>query len=72
MNESSAVPVPECPYCGGIPHQHVGQCSAVKAIEYYEDGRIKRVEKFSSLPWPYGEGPLQITVGVDRLLGRKK
>lgn len=30
-----------CPHCGNI---HSGQCSRVKAIEYYPDGRVKRVE----------------------------
>lgn len=34
-----------CPYCGGMQHQYIGQCPAVKKIEYYPDGSIKSVEK---------------------------
>lgn len=30
-----------CPYCGG---GHTEPCPNVKAIEYYQDGSIKRVE----------------------------
>lgn len=37
--------VPSCPYCGCIPHDNVGQCPNVKSIEYFADGRVKRVEK---------------------------
>jgi hypothetical protein len=33
---------PHCPYCGNGPHQ--GVCHMVKAIEYYPNGQIKRVE----------------------------
>lgn len=32
---------PGCPYCGLL---HAGTCSRVKAIEYYQDGTVKRVE----------------------------
>ena len=45
MYESSAVPIPQCPYCGSLPHQHIGQCPMVAKIEYYPDGTIKSVEK---------------------------
>ena len=45
MNETSAVKMPVCPYCGGWPHQHVEQCPQVYKIEYYPDGKIKSVEK---------------------------
>ena len=62
MNDSTAAPIPQCPYCGGIPHQHVGQCPSVKAIEYHEDGSIKRVEKWSPAPWPYGDYYPPVTV----------
>jgi len=30
-----------CPYCGMI---HAGACPRVKAIEYFENGMVKRVE----------------------------
>ena len=45
MYETSAVPVPQCPYCGCVPHQHISQCPAVQKIEYYPNGTIKSVEK---------------------------
>lgn len=32
-----------CPYCGGAQHNG-GVCHLVKAIEYFPDGTIKRVE----------------------------
>ena len=38
----TAATIPTCPYCGAMPHQ--GICPSVKAIEYYPDGSIKRVE----------------------------
>jgi hypothetical protein len=34
---------PPCPYCGGAQHNG-GICHLVKAIEYFPDGTIKRVE----------------------------
>jgi hypothetical protein len=42
-NNTSSIAKPmNCPHCGRI---HEGQrCPAVKAIEYYPDGKIKRVE----------------------------
>jgi hypothetical protein len=43
--ETTAVPMPQCPWCGALPHASVGQCPAVKKIEYYPDGTIKSVEK---------------------------
>lgn len=47
MSEETIIaPQNQCPYCGKAVHAHVGQCTAIKSIEYYEDGRIKRVEKF--------------------------
>jgi hypothetical protein len=42
---STANPTPKCPYCGFWPHDSVGQCPAVKSIEYFPNGAIKRVEK---------------------------
>jgi hypothetical protein len=33
-----------CPYCG---HVHGDLCPQVKAFEYAEDGRVKRVEFFT-------------------------
>ncbi len=33
---------PKCVHCGYQPHQ--GQCPRIKAIDYFRDGQIKRVE----------------------------
>lgn len=33
---------PKCIYCGALPHQ--GVCPTMKAIEYHENGTVKRVE----------------------------
>lgn len=38
-----------CPYCGFVTHDYIQQCPAIKAIDYYPDGTIKRVEKFPPL-----------------------
>lgn len=32
-----------CPHCGNLAHE-VGQCPRVRAVEYYKDGTLKRVE----------------------------
>lgn len=37
-----------CPHCAGW---HTGQCPRVKAIEYFQDGRIKRVEYHQEQPY---------------------
>jgi hypothetical protein len=34
-----------CPYCGFTPAHSPEQCWRVKAIEYFPNGAIKRVEK---------------------------
>lgn len=34
---------PHCMHCGQI-HTNVGQCPRVKAVDYYENGMVKRVE----------------------------
>jgi hypothetical protein len=41
---------PSCRWCGGC---HDGICRHVRAIEYYPDGAVKRVEFF----WPEGYRP---------------
>ena len=51
--QTTATAIESCPYCGFQPHDYITQCPSVKAIEYYEDGRIRRIEKFSVAPWPY-------------------
>lgn len=43
--ETTAAKPPQCPYCGGWPHDSVQQCPQVLKVEYYPDGRIKSVEK---------------------------
>jgi len=45
QREVTAPSTPQCPYCGCVPHESLGQCSAIKRIEYYPDGSIKSVEK---------------------------
>jgi hypothetical protein len=37
---TTANPPLVCPYCGAVPHQHIGQCPNVKKVEYYPDGTI--------------------------------
>jgi hypothetical protein len=38
-----------CPYCG---FWHTGMCSRIKAIEYHENGMIRRIEFHDGLPCP--------------------
>jgi hypothetical protein len=45
--ETSANPIPTCPYCGFL---HKALCSKIRAIEYFEDGTVKRVEFHSPAP----------------------
>ena len=45
MNQTTALKMPTCPYCGSWPHEYIGQCPAIKKIDYYPDGTIKSVEK---------------------------
>lgn len=40
-NTTSAPQPQQCDHCG---QWHQGQCPRIKAIEYHENGRIKRVE----------------------------
>ena len=41
---TDAVPTP--PKCRWCATSHEGRCSTVKAIEYFPDGSVKRVEFF--------------------------
>lgn len=46
-----------CNYCGS---NHEGKCPMVKAIEYYQDGTVKRVEFITSKdhhPIQFGQLP---------------
>jgi len=52
---NTAGELPKCPYCGAWPHQHIGQCPAVKKIEYYPNGTIKSVEKTVATPNRQGD-----------------
>jgi hypothetical protein len=50
--DASANPAQSCRWCGGL---HGVQCPSVKAIEYHQDGSVKRVEFKSAsdyAPWP--------------------
>lgn len=43
MNDTNTVsPEGQCPWCG--PVWHSGMCPRVEAIEYHQNGTIKRVE----------------------------
>jgi hypothetical protein len=53
-----------CKWCG-MHHPNM-PCSRAKAIEYYPDGTIKRVEFWQPAAWTHGP------VDVDYLLGRNK
>lgn len=41
MIESTGGQFPLCPFCSNY---HLGRCTEVKSIEYYENGTIKKVE----------------------------
>lgn len=58
---------PNCPHCGNI---HQGKCPLVRAIEYHENGTIKRIEYMA--PADYGApisayGPSQNLIPVQTL-----
>lgn len=38
---------PTCMHCGSLT-PHTGQCPKIKAVEYYENGTVKRVEYFTA------------------------
>lgn len=59
MNETSFA---TCQWCGAIHPKTL--CPRARAIDYYQDGTVKRVE--------FWESPklTQIVVDVDELLGR--
>lgn len=46
-SSTTGVTLPTCTHCGGI---HTSVCTRVKAIEYYPDGKIKRVEYVDQRP----------------------
>ena len=54
-----------CPYCGYYQHERVESCPSIKAIEYYQDGTIKRIEKrdlYTPIVNPYPiEPPWKVT-----------
>lgn len=55
LNDSLAMPS----YCGHCGTMHTGTCHRIKAIEYHENGTIKRVEYHAPLPFgvPTGAAP---------------
>jgi len=71
-----------CPYCSDNNNTvyHSGQCPRIKAIEYYPDGSIKRIEfvtqsnqhgnvnraDFVTQPNPFGSNPLGPTIWTER------
>lgn len=51
QTSGTANTIPKCQYCGSaFPHQ--GICPTVKAIEYYPDGTMKRVELKTANDFP--------------------
>jgi len=47
MKTTAKIELYACPYCGhGIQHS-VEACPRIKTIEYFADGRVKRVEKMT-------------------------
>lgn len=40
---------PECPHCS---RKHDGRCPIVKAIEYFANGKVKRVEYVTAADFP--------------------
>ena len=55
-----------CEYCGGAI-RHVGMCPRIAAIEYHENGSIKRVEFVAAQPivretYPNNGGIKSVTV----------
>jgi len=61
---ASAARLKTCLWCGAVERQ--GVCPSVKAIEYFENGNIKRVEFKTAADWPrlndwtfgIGSGPM--------------
>lgn len=41
-----------CPHCG---FGHTGSCPRIKAIEYHQNGTVKRVEYHEVKPMPVGQ-----------------
>ena len=41
--QTTAMDQPKCRHCGTYP-PHDGQCPLIKAIDYHQNGNIKRVE----------------------------
>lgn len=65
MNASDAVP--KCTYCGSSD-RHQGICPSVKAMEYYPDGTLKRVELKTAADYP----PLASTSPREWVTGQPK
>lgn len=41
VTSTGTLTLKSCQHCGNV---HAGQCPRVKAVEYYRDGSVKRVE----------------------------
>ena len=46
-SSSTSLPEGSCGYCGTFPAHSYQACPMVRAVEYFPDGTIKRVERFS-------------------------
>jgi len=59
MSDNTTSTLEKCPHCGLLHLVDSGPCPRIKAIEYYPDGTIKRVEYFApSTDWLIlGKGP---------------
>lgn len=53
----------KCEHCGMI---HEGQCPRIKAIDYYEDGCVKRIEYHRPVLFQFVDGNLTIVGGEER------
>ena len=50
MTSSGIGPLPDgsCPHCG--LHGHIGMCPRIRAVEYNEDGTVRRIEYHATQP----------------------
>ena len=66
MTSTSTANLNHCPHCGNY---HTGQCRLIKAIEYYADGTVKRIEFFEPAQaysglWQTQPSPYQVASSV--------
>jgi len=47
MYETSVAPIPQCPYCGRVPHQYIEQCPNVQKVDCSRHDLIARLRAFA-------------------------